>query len=91
MTAPFAIEGDEMARFSRYLGRNGEPDEAHDTFRKSVIASYDALGAYRMFLLGFIEDSEDEAQRSALMAHVELVEKVRDELAEWGLGLGTKP
>jgi hypothetical protein len=39
----------------------------------------------------FIEDSEDEAQRGGLKAHVELVDKMRSELAEWGLGLGTEP
>jgi hypothetical protein len=69
-----------------------EPDdEAYDTFKKSLIAAYDALGAYRAHVLDFIEDSEDEVQRAALKAHVELVDKTRAELADWGLGLGTEP
>lgn len=76
---------------SKYLAQHGEPDEAHDTFKKSLIAAYDALGAFRQHVLEFIEESEDEAQRAGLKAHVELVDKMRSELAGWGLGLGTDP
>jgi hypothetical protein len=46
-----AISENMMAKLPSDFARNGEPDEAHDTFKRSLIAAYDALGAYRVHVL----------------------------------------